>query len=196
MKRLVFFFKCLLIALISSCSNDDDDDDSPERNSFSYGGDTYEVDKAYYVFEGTDFTYQEFLIVLTDGSIESFSIPTNDFVFGPETKNVILIRARTFDDKQASIGRLPTGNFVYSVPFGMDSLDFLRLQHSCETFGNQDSESCLEIKSLPFIENSSGKVEINSNTSNNSYEIKLEIIFSEELFLSGTYSGPILTFNK
>ncbi len=192
MNRLIFFFYVLFFAFISSCNTDDDS----RRNRFSFGENTFEFEKAYYIFEDTDFNFQEFLVVLTDGSIESFSIPTNDFVFSPETQNVILLRARTFDEEQVLIGRLPTGNFEYSVPLGQDSVIFLRLQQACQTSRNDDLQRCLETIDLPFVENSSGVVEIISLSSQNDYEIKVDINFSGESSLSGTYSGSVLTFNK
>ncbi|MEM1257108.1 MAG: hypothetical protein AAGH81_01175 [Bacteroidota bacterium] len=192
MKKWILFFNILFFAPMCSCSSDD----LSGQNSIRFGDDTFTIEKAYYIFDFTDFRYQEFLVILTDGSIESFFIPANDYVFSPETQNVLLLRARIFDEEQAATIQLPTGSFVYGNRFETDSLVFLRLQQGCQSLENEALEDCLEIVDLPFVENSSGLMEIVSRSSQNSYEINLNINFSGELTLSGTYSGSVLTFNK
>ena len=108
MNRLIALFSVLFFAFFASCSNDD----GAGRNRFRFGERTLTLNRAYYFFVDTDFMSEEFIIVLTDGSLDSFSIFTNAFVFGPETRNAIIITAKTFDEERNVAEKAPIDGII------------------------------------------------------------------------------------
>ena len=182
----------ILLVITLSCSKD-----NSIRNGLFYGSSFYPLDNTFFYASGTgansgSITTKDFLILLTDGQIESFSLVTNDFEYTPGTTSSVLLILRKYSDEVLPVLEIPDGVFNLNVNNPEDSILRADFDFECNLSDNFTLESCINSFST-FFGNSepiSGNIEIRS-LGNDIYQLNYEFQFADIDKIEGSFKGEI-----
>jgi len=189
-KSLLTFISLLIF--FTSCSSDDEILNQEKTNGFFVNSKFFDINKAYYINDITTEQDNDFIIIVTDGEIKSFSSNTKEFEFSETTTNAVIFRGIQNSENATALNFVPNG--TYKLNSNNESLSFTNFFFNCTT----TDQNLVDCQYMELIKETNSPniatIDIERDDLTEIYNLKYSFELSNSKVINGNYSGSLTRF--
>ena len=175
------------LIVFQSCNNDDDNVIQENSNGFLLNSEFVKINNAYYTNDFATERNDDFIIIVTDGEVISFSSESNELLFSNETTNAVLFNGIQNPNTPNALNFIPSGS--YTLNSSNESIGYVYFDFNCENTGGT-LQLCEYSQLVDENDNANlAVIDIERDDSTAYYELNFDFELSNSIMINGQFSG-------